>query len=900
MRALVVHPGTQHSFRLAVELHRLSSLLGLHTGFAVASGGALQQICNALPLYWTKRVANRRVDDLSHGLVHLQPVLELAALARIRGSSTDQRVLHWRNERFQRSIPLRDLQKADVVIGFDTSSWILAQRCREIGKPLVMVQTIGHPDSKKTIREELMKRFPAWVEADEPRLSIVRKAEQQEHEGATLIVANSQFTKDTLVENGVPSSKIRVIPAGVDCDQFSAGSFSSGRSLRFVFAGLINARKGVPLLLEAWHQLRPLNAELWLVGRASDQVKSLLPKLPGLSYLGAVPQAELPSILRQCDVFVFPSYFEGFARVILQAMACGLPVITTHSSGAGTDFFGDTGAGWIIPRGSTDDLIRAMKYCIAHQEDLRIAGRAAREIAEKFDWATYGKNWLPILEEASRLISKPASTLSQRHLDHDLHGRPCVPSASSSRSLKVGRVLLVHPGTQYSARLASQLQRHGVLHEFHTSLAFSEDSRLASIVGFLPSNWQERLANRRLSGVPRDLLFTKPLYELAALAALQFGKDEQKVLFRRNAAFQRSLSDATINSSDIVIGFDTSSWIISGRARNHGKIFVLDQSIGHPCSFAAVAGRLKKDFPEWIKNIPVKTDEELSREAQEHAAATFIVVPSGFVARTLIENGVDREKIRINPFGTDLLYFKPAALAPPLNPFRFVFAGSLQARKGLPLLLEAWKTLPAGNQAELWIAGSGEIPASVRPTLAASIHFLGRLPQERLAEVFRQSHVLVFPSYFEGLAQVQIEAATCGLPVIGTESSGCEEIVRNEDTGFVLPTGNLDALRNALLRFIVEPELALRMRERLLVERSNLSWDAYGDRWLNLIHEFRGAGSGGRGAGSGEQGAGSGEQGGGSGERGAGSGERGAGSGEQDLNHDRDTMNRNSFLTPNS
>ena len=189
MRALVVHPGTQHSFRLAVELHRLSSLLGLHTGFAVASGGALQQICNALPLYWTKRVANRRVDDLSHGLVHLQPVLELAALARIRGSSTDQRVLHWRNERFQRSIPLRDLQKADVVIGFDTSSWILAQRCREIGKPLVMVQTIGHPDSKKTIREELMKRFPAWVEADEPRLSIVRKAEQQEHEGATLIVA---------------------------------------------------------------------------------------------------------------------------------------------------------------------------------------------------------------------------------------------------------------------------------------------------------------------------------------------------------------------------------------------------------------------------------------------------------------------------------------------------------------------------------------------------------------------------------------------------------------------------------------------------------------------------------------------------------------------------------------
>ena len=102
--------------------------------------------------------------------------------------------------------------------------------------------------------------------------------------------------------------------------------------------------------------------------------------------------------------------------------------------------------------------------------------------------------------------------------------------------------------------------------------------------------------------------------------------------------------------------------------------------------------------------------------------------------------------------------------------------------------------------------------------------------------------MFVFPSYFEGLAQVQIDAAACGLPVIGTESSGCEEIVRHGETGFILPAGDADALRAALLGFISEPERALAMRGRLLEERSRWSWDAYGDRWMTILREAAGPG----------------------------------------------------------
>ena len=403
--------------------------------------------------------------------------------------------------------------------------------------------------------------------------------------------------------------------------------------------------------------------------------------------------------------------------------------------------------------------------------------------------------------------------------------------------MSLQRVLLAHPGTQVSARLARQLQQRGVLGEFHTCFAFSDQSRLAHGVSALPERWQRRFANRRLAGVPPRRVRTQPWLELAAMASLRSGINEQAVYRRRNAAFQRAIPDRSIRESTAVIGFDTSSWILGRRARELGRVFLLDQTIGHPSAFARIAARLAAEFPDWAEAIPLKSEDELAREAEEHAAAARVVVPSRFVARTLEENGVEAGKIRINPFGADLELFRPAAAPPMLKPLRFVFAGSTRPRKGLPLLLDAWRRLPPNHGAELWIVADGNVPAPVRAGLPGGIRFLGRVPLAELAGVFNQCHVFVFPSYFEGLAQVQIDAAACGLPVIGTESSGCEEIVRHGETGFILPAGDADALRAALLGFISEPERALAMRGRLLEERSRWSWDAYGDRWMKILGE---------------------------------------------------------------
>ena len=313
---------------------------------------------------------------------------------------------------------------------------------------------------------------------------------------------------------------------------------------------------------------------------------------------------------------------------------------------------------------------------------------------------------------------------------------------------------------------------------------------------------------------------------------LRRGESAEQVFAERNAAFQRAIPDQWINVSSYVIGFDTSSWVLAERAREHGRPFILDQSIGHPRAKEQVYADLRVRFPEWAETVPQKSREDLAREQTEHDLATAIVVPSGFVRRTLMEQGVAEEKIHVIPFGTDLELFAPAR-SPEPGPVIFLFTGTLTARKGVPVLLQAWKNAKLEGRAELWLAGSGRFPPSVET--AMSVHFLGPLDRLGLAATMRRAHVFLCPSFFEGLAQVQVEALAAGLPVIGTTSSGADEIVVPGKTGYVLEPGEEEALIEAIQRLAGDHTLRKKMREGCLNRRASLSWSHYGQKWSRVL-----------------------------------------------------------------
>jgi glycosyltransferase involved in cell wall biosynthesis len=107
--------------------------------------------------------------------------------------------------------------------------------------------------------------------------------------------------------------------------------------------------------------------------------------------------------------------------------------------------------------------------------------------------------------------------------------------------------------------------------------------------------------------------------------------------------------------------------------------------------------------------------------------------------------------------------------------------------------------------------------------------------QTKLAELMRRAHAFVFPSFFEGLAQVQIEALSSGLPVIGTYESGATEVVTEDESGFVVPAGSVSDLADRMAKLAADTPALARARDICIHTRERLSWRHYGDRWISLL-----------------------------------------------------------------
>jgi starch synthase len=411
--------------------------------------------------------------------------------------------------------------------------------------------------------------------------------------------------------------------------------------------------------------------------------------------------------------------------------------------------------------------------------------------------------------------------------------------AISNVTVPKPQVILAHPGTQYAPHLARELSSHGLLHRFWTGFALAKNGLIGKFLNLVPGG-TKRCLGIRLLEIPSCKLITKPLLDWQARNAVRFLEGET-VYFERNRRFQEAIPDREILTADIVVGFDTSSWLLAGRVKKLKRVFVLDQSIGHPAVKERIFAELRARFPAWSATAPKKIPELMEVESVEHDLADVIVAPSGFVKETLVSEGVEAAKIRVIPFGTDLQVFKPPVKRVGGQngiPVVFLFVGGLTARKGLPVLLAAWKQL-ALIEAELWLVGSGEIPFRESVGLPSSIKVLGTKSRIEVASLMQGSDVFVFPSFFEGLAQVQIEALATGLPVIGTHESGASDVIKSGHNGLIVPAGDVDALANAIQSLALDHQLRLQMQDAAVQRRVDLSWTVYGDRWAFLLDSLR-------------------------------------------------------------
>ncbi len=163
------------------------------------------------------------------------------------------------------------------------------------------------------------------------RLLLERKRFIEEYQLADLLLVLSERAANTFRVRGFPEEKLFYLPRGVDVERFKPGDRPA--KFRAVFAGALIKRKGIQHVLEAWHRLNLPDAELWLVGHVHDEAKPFLKQFwrDNIRVVGFARDPE--NYLSQATVHVFPSQWEGSAKVTYEAAACALPQITTREAG---------------------------------------------------------------------------------------------------------------------------------------------------------------------------------------------------------------------------------------------------------------------------------------------------------------------------------------------------------------------------------------------------------------------------------------------------------------------------------------------------------------------------------------------------------------------------------------
>ena len=305
-----------------------------------------------------------------------------------------------RNAWFQKLIPDRAIASSDGVIGFDTSSWILAKRARKLGKPFILDRTAIHRSTRALIASRSGLDATA---SSSPGGDVQDALEAEEMTLASKIVVASYFSGRSVSEAGIGAEKITVIPYGVDWNWFAdgEGEHEHAGKLIFLFVGLMKEEKGIAVLLAAWKQLDAKDAELWLVGSGDASVIQSAQGVPGVKVLGKLAPAELRQAYQGASVFVFPTYYDGFGMVLLEAMSSGLPIIATPNCAA-PELIHDREAGLICSAGDPAALCAAMADACARRSEWMKMGIAAREIAKSYPWETYGTRWAALLREVVR------------------------------------------------------------------------------------------------------------------------------------------------------------------------------------------------------------------------------------------------------------------------------------------------------------------------------------------------------------------------------------------------------------------------------------------------------------------------------------------------------------------
>jgi glycosyltransferase involved in cell wall biosynthesis len=392
----------RHVQHMALALHEAGALGAYHAASvdhyrSPAGRRARQVIARRLPRL-DRELRRRRIGTVPEDLVvaHLGADLARTLAGRLR---LGERLVDWLWERGEHALDRRCARLLatsafDAFLGVEHGALATLEAARRLGKPGVVAFLSPHHATRARLVDAEYARFPELATSATRRLlELGRRRDARrdaEAAAADVVLANSEFTRRSLAAAGIPASRIVSVPLGSPPalpDEALPARPPAAVSL--IYAGPVSVRKGAHHLLEAWRRLPARHgARLDLYG------VPLLPRrcLDGLPddvrLHGSVPHGELQGAYRQAAALVFPTLCDGFGEVVTEALAAGLPVITTRHAGA-AELIEEGRSGFLVEPGEPGALTDRLAWCLEHPAELHAMRPAALAAARAWTWADF-------------------------------------------------------------------------------------------------------------------------------------------------------------------------------------------------------------------------------------------------------------------------------------------------------------------------------------------------------------------------------------------------------------------------------------------------------------------------------------------------------------------------------
>jgi glycosyltransferase involved in cell wall biosynthesis len=406
LKIIVSQIGAREHYAVAQALHEQGLLAGLVTDWY-----AFQFLPGWLQRFGGQAARAARCEAIPDGLVRAFPIRSLLWRWRVRRLAAKGRLYEaftQTDSAFATTIAQCQLPPHDVFFGYSYASLEMLAAEKQRGVLTVLDQIDPGAVECRLVAEE-MSRFPEMAGPRPEFPSAYYERNRREWELADIIIANSEWSREAIIAEGADAAKIEMLPLAyvaedgrkrseVRSQNLQPSAFSlqpSTAPLRVLWLGQVNLRKGIHYLLAAARLLESENIHFDVVGPVGILAGAVTAAPRNLTFHGPVSRDRAAEWYRRSDVFVLPTLSDGFALTQLEALAHGVPVITTANCGRVIE---PGSTGFIIPPRDPQALADAVLKFATDRKLSASMARACRAAVRAFSVAEYGKRLVGIIQ----------------------------------------------------------------------------------------------------------------------------------------------------------------------------------------------------------------------------------------------------------------------------------------------------------------------------------------------------------------------------------------------------------------------------------------------------------------------------------------------------------------------